>query len=164
MNKLKDVAVPDIGDFHDVEVIEVHVADGDHVNKEDPLISLESDKATLDIPSTENGVVTKLMVKVGDKVSEGSNILSLEIDQKSAAEPADESSSSGTAQDAPESVIEAVPREAEQSRVADAKDDSASMHNLRHRVHYRLQLKSREGLYPTPVQGFDVLHGNWVQI
>ena len=86
MSNLKQVVVPDIGDFKDVEVIEVHVAVGDHVNKEDPLVSLESDKATLDVPSTDNGVVMELKVSLGDKVSEGSAVLSLETDAESAAQ------------------------------------------------------------------------------
>jgi pyruvate dehydrogenase E2 component (dihydrolipoamide acetyltransferase) len=80
MSSSVEIVVPDIGDFKDVEVIEVHVAAGDHVNKEDPLISLESDKATLDIPSTDGGVVTVLNINLGDKVSAGSPVLTLQLD------------------------------------------------------------------------------------
>ena len=75
---MKDVLVPDIGDFKDVEVIEVLVKPGDSVAKEQSLVSLESDKATMEIPSPEAGVVKELKVKVGDKVSEGSLLLKLE--------------------------------------------------------------------------------------
>jgi pyruvate dehydrogenase E2 component (dihydrolipoamide acetyltransferase) len=75
---VKDVLVPDIGDFKDVEVIEVLVKPGDTVDKEQSLVSLESDKATMEIPSPEAGVVKELKVKVGDKVSEGSLLLKLE--------------------------------------------------------------------------------------
>jgi pyruvate dehydrogenase E2 component (dihydrolipoamide acetyltransferase) len=75
---MTDVLVPDIGDFKDVEVIEVLVKPGDAVAKEQSLISLESDKATMEIPSPDAGVVKELVVKVGDKVSEGSLILKLE--------------------------------------------------------------------------------------
>jgi pyruvate dehydrogenase E2 component (dihydrolipoamide acetyltransferase) len=75
---MKEVLVPDIGDFKDVEVIEILVKPGDSVAKEQSLISLESDKATMEIPSPEAGVVKELMVKLGDKVSEGSAILVLE--------------------------------------------------------------------------------------
>jgi dihydrolipoamide dehydrogenase len=73
-----DVRVPDIGDFKDVEVIEVLVNPGDTVAKEQSLITLESDKATMEIPSPGAGVVKELRVKVGDKVSEGSPILLLD--------------------------------------------------------------------------------------
>ncbi len=69
------VLVPDIGDFDDVEVIEVHVSGGDAVELEDPLITLESDKATMDVPATASGVVSEVLVEVGDRVSEGSPIV-----------------------------------------------------------------------------------------
>jgi dihydrolipoamide dehydrogenase len=77
-----EVRVPDIGDFKDVPVIEVLVKPGDQVQKEQPLVTLESDKATMDVPSPAAGTVSQLRVKVGDKVSEGSVLLTLE-----AAEP-----------------------------------------------------------------------------
>ena len=77
-HRMKDVLVPDIGDFKDVEVIEILVKPGDTVAKEQSLVSLESDKATMEIPSPEAGVVKELKVKVGDKVSEGSLLLVLE--------------------------------------------------------------------------------------
>jgi len=73
-----EIKVPDIGDFRDVEIIEVLVAPGDRVNREDPLITLESDKATMDIPTPAAGIVKKLLVSAGDRVSEGSAILILE--------------------------------------------------------------------------------------
>jgi pyruvate dehydrogenase E2 component (dihydrolipoamide acetyltransferase) len=73
-----EVRVPDIGDFADVPVIEVHVSPGDLVNEEDPLITLESDKATMDIPAPAAGSVAEVLVKVGDRVSEGSAIVVLE--------------------------------------------------------------------------------------
>ena len=75
---MKEIRVPDIGDFKDVEVIEILVKPGDTVAKEQSLLSLESDKATMEIPAPEGGVVKELTVKVGDKVSEGSVILKLE--------------------------------------------------------------------------------------
>src|SRR5438445_384414 len=73
-----EVKVPDIGDFKDVPVIEVFVKPGDAVKAEDSLVTLESDKATMDVPAPSAGVVKELKVKVGDKVSEGSVILTLE--------------------------------------------------------------------------------------
>jgi dihydrolipoamide dehydrogenase len=77
-----EVAVPDIGDFKEVEVIEVLVKAGDSVAKEQSLITLESDKATMEIPSPDAGVVKELRVKLGDKVSKGSPILTLESQEK----------------------------------------------------------------------------------
>ncbi len=72
-----EVKVPDIGDFDAVPIIEIHVGVGDQVNAEDPLVTLESDKATLDVPAPAAGSVAELLVKVGDEVSEGSPILML---------------------------------------------------------------------------------------
>jgi dihydrolipoamide dehydrogenase len=83
-----DVRVPDIGDFKDVPVIEVHVKAGDPVTAEDPLITLESDKATMDVPSPVAGRVAELKVKVGDKVSEGSLIVTMSTGVAGAAAPA----------------------------------------------------------------------------
>jgi dihydrolipoamide dehydrogenase len=77
-----EVKVPDIGDFKEIEVIEVLVKPGDDIAKEQSLITLESDKATMEIPSPEAGVVKELRVKVGDKVSKGSSILVLEAPAK----------------------------------------------------------------------------------
>jgi pyruvate dehydrogenase E2 component (dihydrolipoamide acetyltransferase) len=81
------VVVPDIGDFNDVPIIEVLVRKGDRVSAEDPLITLESDKATMDVPAPQGGIVKEIKVSVGDKVSEGTDILILEIDGE-AARPA----------------------------------------------------------------------------
>jgi dihydrolipoamide dehydrogenase len=81
-----DVTVPDIGDFTDVPVIEVLVSPGDTVAPEDPLVTLESDKATMDVPAPSGGVVKELRVAVGDKVSEGSAILVLESSDGAAPE------------------------------------------------------------------------------
>ncbi len=77
MADLVEVKVPDIGDFADVPVIEVLVAAGDEVAPEDPLVTLESDKATMDIPAPRGGTVAEVRVAVGDTVSEGSLILLL---------------------------------------------------------------------------------------
>ena len=82
------VKVPDIGDFKDVPVIEVFVKPGDTVKAEDPLVSLESDKATMDVPAPRGGVVKAIDVKVGDKVSEGSVIMLLDGRRRAAAAPA----------------------------------------------------------------------------
>jgi dihydrolipoamide dehydrogenase len=87
MSTQVEVKVPDIGDFRDVPVIEVFVKAGDTVRAEDPLVSLESDKATMDVPAPMAGVVKELKVKLGDKLSEGSVILLLDTAATSAAPP-----------------------------------------------------------------------------
>ena len=74
----EEVKVPDIGDFSEVDIIEVLVSPGDSVKQDDPLITLESDKASMEIPSPKSGTVQEVKVKVGDKVGEGSVILTLE--------------------------------------------------------------------------------------
>ncbi len=79
MSQLIEVKVPYIDDLKDVEIAEVLVKSGDALNKEDPIILLESDKATIEVPSSHAGVIKELKVKVGDKVSEGSVVLVLEI-------------------------------------------------------------------------------------
>jgi dihydrolipoamide dehydrogenase len=84
----QEVKVPDIGDFKEVEVIEVLVKPGDSVAKEQSLVTLESDKATMEIPSPADGKVTQLKIKVGDKVSKGSLILLLEGQEPARAEAA----------------------------------------------------------------------------
>jgi len=83
-----EVKVPDIGDFKDVEVIEILVKPGDSVTKEQSLISLESDKATMEIPAPEAGVVKELVIKLGDKVSQGSLILKMESGEAATPQPA----------------------------------------------------------------------------
>jgi dihydrolipoamide dehydrogenase len=85
-----EIHVPDIGDFSDVPIIEVHIAPGDTVALEDPLITLESDKATMDVPATAAGVVTELSVGIGDRVSEGSLILRVDPADGAGGGPAKE--------------------------------------------------------------------------
>ncbi len=85
---MKEVLVPDIGNFSDVEIIEVLVAPGDRVKAEDSLITLESDKASMEIPSSDSGIVKELKVKVGDRISTGKPILVLELSGDGTTEPA----------------------------------------------------------------------------
>ena len=82
---LIDLKVPNIGEFKDVEVIEVLVSEGQSIEKNDPLITIESDKSSVEIPSTEKGKVVNVTVKVGDKISEGSKILEIEVIKSSDA-------------------------------------------------------------------------------
>ena len=79
----KDIRVPNIGEFKDVEVIEILIKKGQEIKKNDPLITIESDKSSVEIPSTLEGKVTTLNLKIGDKVSEGDKILELEINEGS---------------------------------------------------------------------------------
>jgi len=105
----KDLLVPDIGDFKGVEIIEMLVAEGDTIEVEDSILTLESDKATMDIPSPYAGTVKKLSVKVGDKVSEGDKLGSIDVESSSAADdrkpaddkPADKAPEKTSASEAP---------------------------------------------------------------
>src|SRR5260370_23173940 len=85
MGNMVEIKVPDIGDFKDVEVIELLVAPGDRVKPEQSLITVESDKASMEIPSPMAGVVRELKVKLGDKVSQGTLILELVASNEAAA-------------------------------------------------------------------------------
>ena len=78
MSQLIEIKVPDIGDYKDVPVIEVHVKPGDVIEKEQSIVTLESDKATMDVPSSHAGVVKEVKVKVGDAIAEGAVVLLLE--------------------------------------------------------------------------------------
>src|SRR5881397_2708174 len=79
MGEIREVAVPDIGDFADVPVIEILVSPGDEVGVDAPLVTLESDKATMDVPAPHAGKVVELKVKIDDKVSEGTPLLTMEL-------------------------------------------------------------------------------------
>lgn len=97
MSKLIDIPIPDIGDFDTVDVIEVLVAVGDTVKAEQSLITVESDKSSMEIPSNQGGVVKAVLVKIGDKVKQGSVILQLEASvAATGAVDASSSTSSGT--------------------------------------------------------------------
>jgi pyruvate dehydrogenase E2 component (dihydrolipoamide acetyltransferase) len=85
MSNVFEIKVPDIGDFKDVPVIEIFVKVGETVKAEDPLVSLESEKATMDVPAPLSGVVKEIRVKLGDKVSEGSIIMALDTGDAGAA-------------------------------------------------------------------------------
>jgi len=85
VSDLKQVSVPDIGDFSDVAVVEVHVTQGDEVAENDPLVTLETDKATMDVPAPFGGVVAEVLLKVGDVASEGTAVVSLSPSAEAAA-------------------------------------------------------------------------------
>src|SRR5437588_1082119 len=104
---MNQVVVPDIGDFKEVEVIEVLVKPGDAVTKEQSLITLESDKATMEIPSPAAGVVKELKVKTGDKVSQGTTILLL--DAKDEPKKATPKAEPPTKEEGPRAAAAAAP-------------------------------------------------------
>ena len=85
MSNLLEVKVPDIGDFKDIPIVEILVKPGDTVRAEDPLIALESDKATMEVPAPQAGTIKEIKVKVGDKVSQGTLVLMLEAGDAAAA-------------------------------------------------------------------------------
>ncbi len=87
MPKIQEITVPDIGDFKDVEIIEVLVSVGDRISAEDPLLTLESDKATMEVPSPADGIIKSLAVEVGGHVSQGSVIASLEVSGETMTKP-----------------------------------------------------------------------------
>lgn len=111
-SKVIDVEVPDIGDEEDVEIIEVLVSKGDSVAEEDGLITLETDKATMDVPCPQDGEIEEMLVSVGDKVSQGSVIAKLKV-----SEGADDSDDSSD-----ESDKEEAPKEQSKSDDADKKE------------------------------------------
>src|SRR5271167_5281627 len=83
----KEIRLPDIGDFKDVPIIEVQIAPGKSVRKEETILTLESDKATMDVPAPEDGVIGEVRVKVGDKVSEGALLATYAEGDAAAAAP-----------------------------------------------------------------------------
>ncbi len=110
------VEVPDIGDFEDVPIIEILVSPGDSVAVDDPLLTLESDKATMDVPAPYAGKVQDIQVKVGDRVSQGSALLTLERSGGESSDTAAAAASEGapTEASAPEAVQSAVEAEAQE--------------------------------------------------
>ncbi|MGE0024175.1 MAG: biotin/lipoyl-containing protein, partial [Hyphomicrobium sp.] len=110
-----EVKVPDIGDYKNVPIIEVHVKAGDKIRRDDPLVTLESDKAAMEVPAPEAGEVAEILVKVGDKVSEGSAIIRL---SSSDAKPA-------KAQPAAKAAPASAPASAEPTKAPAASDSAA---------------------------------------
>lgn len=111
MTSTQEIKVPDIGDFESVDVIEVLVKPGDHISAEDPLITLESDKATMDVPSPKSGVVKEVLISIGDKVAEGSVVAVLNSDSNSDTPPEDSATTIPNTASVSESEIK--PSEAE---------------------------------------------------
>ncbi|HSP01041.1 MAG TPA: biotin/lipoyl-containing protein, partial [Thioalkalivibrio sp.] len=122
MSNVVEVKVPDIGDFKDVEIIELLVKPGDSVKAEDPLITLESDKVTIDIPSPGDGVIKALKVKKGDQVSQGDHIIDMETDGAAAGEDKSRDEPKKTAPEA--SQEKAEPKVAEPKKPQEDKSEA----------------------------------------
>jgi pyruvate dehydrogenase E2 component (dihydrolipoamide acetyltransferase) len=118
MAQVTEVAVPDIGDFDDVPVIEILVEEGATVAVDDPLVTLESDKATMEIPAPHAGVVEKILVKLGDKVSEGTPIVRLAAEGNGAGPAPD--TASADSEPAPDAVASEVAPEPEVAAAEEA--------------------------------------------
>jgi len=120
------VVVPDLGDFKDVEVIDVLVKPGDTVQLETPLITLETEKATMDVPSSAAGVVKSVVVKKGDRVSKGSAIIEVEGQQSAAAEQPKQPAPAAAPKPAEAPKAPEAPRPAEAPTPAEPAKSSAS--------------------------------------
>ena len=130
MSNTIEIKVPDIGDFSGIPVIEVLVAEGDHVEAEDGLVTLESDKATMEVPSPAAGIIRELRMKLDDAVSEGDVVAVLEVSESAVDTPAAEPAEASGPETQPEAEVEAVsepaiPEEAE-SRSAPADETPAA--------------------------------------
>lgn len=108
MSQLIDIKVPDIGDFTDVPVIEVFVKPGDVIKIDDALVTLESDKATMDVPASAAGVVKEVLVKLGDRIGEGAVVVRVEASGAAAATPAASTAAAAAPVAAPQAVTPAV--------------------------------------------------------
>ncbi|MDN5843636.1 MAG: dihydrolipoyl dehydrogenase, partial [Alcaligenaceae bacterium] len=109
-----DLKVPDIGDFDEVDVIEVLVAVGDTIAVEQSLITVESDKASMEIPAEQGGVIKAVLVKVGDKIAQGKAIVQIEAEAKAADAPAPAAPNAGAAASQVQPAAAAAPAAAPQ--------------------------------------------------
>ncbi|MFM0036526.1 dihydrolipoyllysine-residue acetyltransferase [Paraburkholderia strydomiana] len=153
---LQEVKVPDIGDYKDIPVIEVAVKVGDRVEKEQSLVTLESDKATMDVPSSAAGVVKEVKVKVGDTVSEGSVIVVVEAEGGAAAPAAAPAAKPAPAEKPSDAPATPSPAPAAPSALAQAPSIPAGEGGTRHASHASPSVRkfARElGVDVTQVQG-----------
>ena len=108
MSNIKNIELPDIGDFDEVEVIEILVSVGDTIEADDSIITLESDKASMEIPSPNAGVVKEIHINLGDKISQGDSIISLETTQSDSDSSADDSVNEQTPTEGESSIVPVV--------------------------------------------------------
>ena len=156
MTDMTRITIPDIGDFDEVEVIEVLINIGDLVAIEDPVITLESDKATMEIPSPANGTVTSIAISVGDRVGEGALVAEITDDE---GQPPPESAS-GEDKKNDEAARSVTPRPARQDSSRDEIQDQPEIQPGSHP--FSLKIFQRPCLMRARV--FDDLRGNSVRI
>ncbi|HTU30918.1 MAG TPA: FAD-dependent oxidoreductase, partial [Solirubrobacteraceae bacterium] len=120
----QSITVPDIGDFEDVPIIEILVSVGDTVSAEDPLVTLESDKATMDVPAPSGGTIESIDVSVGDRVSQGSKLMTLSS-EAAAAEEAPQEAATPAAEEAPQEASTPTSEEASTPGTASVASDPA---------------------------------------
>ncbi|MDQ2916543.1 MAG: dihydrolipoyllysine-residue acetyltransferase [Pseudomonadota bacterium] len=144
-----EVKVPDIGDFKDVPVIEVLVKPGDTVAIDDSLVTLESDKATMEVPSPAAGTVTRISVKAGDKVAEGSIVLTLETDDR-APSPKPSPAGGSASANAGESAKETQPRPARADGTASATSEGDGVRRVASRPGTATAPPAPELITPAP--------------
>ena len=106
MAEVKEVTVPDIGDFDAVDVIDILVGPGDEIAAEDSLITLESDKATMEVPAPFAGVVKEVLIAAGDKVAEGTPVARVEVSGDSAASASDDNAAPAAEPEPPPTTSE----------------------------------------------------------
>ena len=119
MANIKKITLPDVGDFDDIEIIEVIINNGDRVEKDDSIITLESDKATMEIPSPYSGTIRSVTVKVGDRISEGTEIAEIEMGEEESTDTA------GTAADMEQVPVPSVLTETTVEPPAPAAEETA---------------------------------------
>ena len=107
-----DIVVPDLGDFSDVEIIEVLVSEGDRVAREDGLVTLETDKASMDVPSPEDGIIESISVSAGDRINSGDVIGRMSVGDAGSAEPETDSPAAEQADETPQPPRQAPAEEA----------------------------------------------------
>ncbi len=108
MSSIKNIELPDIGDFDEVEVIEILVSVGDIIAADDSIITLESDKASMEIPSPSAGTVTQININIGDKIKQGDSLISIEITQESEESTTNEEESSEPAEEISTKIVSVV--------------------------------------------------------
>ncbi len=124
---IQEIVVPDIGDFDAVEVIEVLVAEGDFIQAEDSIVTVESDKASMEIPSSASGKILKLKVGLGDNIAEGTILLMLEVDDTGAVETAPvETPATSNPEKPPEAAVADTPAKQETATEAPASTSAAT--------------------------------------
>ena len=159
MAETKDVPVPDIGDFDEVEVIEVLVSEGDTIEAEDSLITLESDKASMEIPAPFGGTVKSVKIKVGDKVSEGDTICSVEAAEEGGEDKEEKQETEEADKDGEKEAEEAAKEKEQKEEAKEAgsgeKEDAEQQPHLDEEDHPPPASEAPAGPRPSPTKHID---------